>query len=298
MKNFIKKNELSQKSLKANSNNELFNYFKNSPKYTLKLDSYFQVYQEIFEKFKNKKIIFIEVGVAKGGSLFMWKKYLGEQARIIGVEFNPEAKELEKHGFEIFIGDQSDENFWKSFYKEVGPIDILLDDGGHKNIQQIMTVDCSVPFINNGGMIIVEDVHTSYMKKSFGNPSKFSFINFCKLINDSINRRCSSLNKRKNIYSEKVFSINYYESIVVFNIDSEKCFSSSTVVNDVKDKFIDDFRHNSYFVKTQKFVEKKLNFLNKYNFFKIIIRNLFHRNIFFSIHEKIKLALIFVKLKR
>ena len=67
----------------------------------------------------------------------MWKKFFGKKARIIGIELNPDAKRLEKFGFEIFIGDQSDPFFWKKFYKKVGKIDVLLDDGGHKKIQQI-----------------------------------------------------------------------------------------------------------------------------------------------------------------
>ena len=62
----------------------------------------------------------------------------------------------------------------------MGKIDILLDDGGHKNIQQITSFMESVKFIKPGGKIVVEDTHTSYMKKKgFKTPSKYSFINFC-----------------------------------------------------------------------------------------------------------------------
>ena len=90
-------------------------------------------------KFRGKKITFVEIGVLSGGSLFMWKDYFGKDARIIGVELNPDAKKFEKEGFEIFIGNQSDENFWKDFFDKVGEVDIVLDDGGHTNFQQIVT---------------------------------------------------------------------------------------------------------------------------------------------------------------
>ena len=63
-----------------------------------------------------KKITFVEVGVFGGGSLFMWINFFGKQARIIGIELNPEAKKWEKDGFEIFIGDQSDPDFWTDFW--------------------------------------------------------------------------------------------------------------------------------------------------------------------------------------
>ena len=56
---------------------------------------------------------------------------------------------------EIFIGNQAENSFWKNFYKQVGKVDILLDDGGNCE-QQINTVNNSVNYINDGGMIIVE----------------------------------------------------------------------------------------------------------------------------------------------
>ena len=85
---------------------------------------------------------------------------------------NPDAKQFEKFGFEIFIGNQSSKIFWKSFFDKVGNIDILLDDGGHTNYQQIITCCSCIPYINDDGILAVEDVYHSYVKKNFFNPSK------------------------------------------------------------------------------------------------------------------------------
>ena len=60
----------------------------------------------------------------------MWRSFFGKKAKIIGIELNPEAKKLEKYGFKIFIGDQSDPSFWKKFYKKIGKIDILCNNAG------------------------------------------------------------------------------------------------------------------------------------------------------------------------
>ena len=49
----------------------------------------------------------------------MWRKFFGDNARIIGIDLNPNAKELEKYGFEIFIGNQSENSFWKNFIKRL-----------------------------------------------------------------------------------------------------------------------------------------------------------------------------------
>ena len=113
--------------------------FENSKLQSLKLDSYFNIYESIFDEFRKKPITFVEVGIFGGGSLFMWKKYFHPKSRIIGIDLNPKAKEYEKYGFEIFVGDQENPKFWKKFYNKIGKIDILLDDGGHTDIQQIQT---------------------------------------------------------------------------------------------------------------------------------------------------------------
>ena len=78
----------------------------------------------------------------------------------------------------------------------------MLDDGGHYNKQQITTVYSSIPNINDGGMIVIEDSHTSYMSQ-WGNPSKFSFINFSKYMIDKINYRFSNIRLKKRNKAEK-----------------------------------------------------------------------------------------------
>ena len=210
---------------------KIFKLFKKSKKFSIKWTNYFQIYEKIFSKYKNKKIKFVEIGVANGGSLFMWQKFFGKKAKIIGIDLNPKAKQLEKYGFKIYIGSQSDKKFWDDFYKKEGKIDLILDDGGHKNLQQISTVHYSLPHIKDGGKIIVEDTSLSYVKKEFNNPSKYSFINYAKNIIDIIHRRSPLLNRKLNIYAKKIFMVEFFESIVVFSINSKKCFLNKEIYN-------------------------------------------------------------------
>jgi len=93
--------------------------FINSKYLCLKYNNYFEVYDELLKEYRNKKIIFVEIGVFSGGSLFMWRNYFGKKARIIGIDLNPETKQFEKYGFEVFIGDQSKKSFWKNFLKKL-----------------------------------------------------------------------------------------------------------------------------------------------------------------------------------
>lgn len=222
---------------------KIFNEVKYS---SVKYNTYFHVYEHIFQKYVGQQITFVEVGVLNGGSLFMWREFLGPQARIIGIDLNPAAQKWNDHGFEIFIGSQSDPQFWADFYSKVGPVDILLDDGGHTNRQQIVTVAESIAHINDGGVLVVEDVHSSYMA-TFGNPSKYSFINFSKKIIDSINSRYHSLEKKLPLYKDSVLSIEFFESFVIFNIDRTKCIESVMLKNDGETMNAADFRYeNNY----------------------------------------------------
>jgi len=77
-------------------NIEIYKHYKNSKYLSIKHSSYFQVYEELLSKYRNKKFTFVEIGVFNGGSLFMWRSYFGPEARIIGIDFNPEAKKMEK----------------------------------------------------------------------------------------------------------------------------------------------------------------------------------------------------------
>ena len=271
----------------------IYKLFNKSKKYSIKWSSYFQVYEKIFSRYRNKKIKFVEIGVANGGSLFMWKKYFGKKAKIIGIDLNPKAKKLEKNGFKIYIGNQSDKKFWDYFYKKEGKVDIILDDGGHKNLQQISTVHYSLPHIKDGGKIIVEDTGTSYVKKEFNNPSKYSFINYAKNVVDNIHRRSPLLKKELSFYSKKIFLVEFFESIVVFSIDSKKCFENKEVANKAHNEWAIDYRHNEYFGNLKSKLDRKYGLLNKRSFFRRIIRKIFYRNFIFNLLDNIKIKKIF-----
>lgn len=198
---------------------ETYKYFLESPEPSVKHTSYFAVYDYLFSRFKNKEIVFVEVGVLNGGSLFMWKKYFGDKAKIIGIDLNPNAKKWEAQGFEIFIGNQGDPNFWRNTMNQIGKIDIILDDGGHTYKQQVITVESVVNSMNENGLIVIEDVQTSYLK-GFG-PRNYSFVRYTKSMIDKINMRSGELNSvpQLKIKKNRIWSVQTFESIVAFHIN-------------------------------------------------------------------------------
>ena len=179
--------------------------------------------------------------------------------------------------------------FWKKFYKKVGKIDVLLDDGGHKNIQQITSFMESYNNINQNGVIVVEDTHTSYMKKKgFKNPSKYSFINFCNLIIENLHRRNPSANKSLNILSKKIDSIYFYDSIVSINFGQFKKLNQTRLLENNKKlrNYFIDFRHKGNFIKTINKFEKSFGKIDESSITYKLIRKLFHRNPLITMKEK------------
>ena len=160
-----------------------------------------------------------------------------------------------------------------------------------------MTVHNSIENINNKGLIIVEDTHSSYLKQ-FGNPSNFSFINYTSKIIDSIHRRCSWVKKRKNSYTKKIYSVSYFESIVVFYIDEKKCFESTLLRNNEKWEGATEYRDNEYFSNLKKFIENNMKFINKIKIFRKIIRKLFYKNSLFNIYENYLISKIFKEISK
>jgi hypothetical protein len=248
---------------------ELTDLFYKSEKKSLKWEKYFPVYENLLSKYKNKKVTFVEVGILNGGSLEIWKKYFGVNSRIIGVDKNPDCKKFENDNFEIFIGSQSDPNFWKKFYNEVGNVDVILDDGGHTNEQQLITLLESINFINDGGIHIIEDVHTSYLKR-YGNPNKYSFINFSKKTIDDINFTFPKLGKFNYSLNKVVHSIEFFESIVVYKVNRNLCVENKFIINDGIDQNFaaEDIAFSSIYSD----FKKKYSFLYKFKFIRKILR--------------------------
>ncbi|MCA0908463.1 class I SAM-dependent methyltransferase [Ruegeria marisrubri] len=214
--------------------------YMNSPYKSSKHSTYFDVYDKLFSPYIGKDITFVEIGVLGGGSLFMWREFFGPQARIIGVELNPDAKRWEQEGFEIFIGSQSDPDFLEKIVREVGDIDIVLDDGGHTYEQQIITTECLLPHIKDGGMLVVEDTHTSYME-GFGLRHR-SFIKYAMNMVDRINHRFSRLTPDTS--EKRVWGISFFESFVVFDVNRKATsVASAPTENAGEDLHAKDFRH-------------------------------------------------------
>ena len=201
--------------------NPLEEYFvTNNARLIHKWAHYFEIYHRHFHPFRGRQITLMEFGVYRGGSLQMWKHYFGEQARIVGVDIDPDCKKFEEPQIEIHIGDQANSDFLLQLRQKIGPIDILIDDGGHTMTQQITTFEEMFPTIRLGGIYLVEDLHTSYWSEYGGGLRQpGTFVEFVKGLVDHLHawHFRDETDRQRTYYMRHIKAMHLYDSVFVFD---------------------------------------------------------------------------------
>ena len=198
--------------------NDLETYFYNNPGRLIhKWTHYFEAYDRHFQRFRNKKVVILEIGVYQGGSLQMWKNYFGAQAEIYGIDLNPMCKQYEEENITIFTGSQSDRQFLQKVRSEIPPVDILIDDGGHTMRQQIITFEELFGHVKPDGVYLCEDIQTSYqITYGGGYKRKGTFIEYSKQFIDLLHAYHSTQSGLTvTDFTRSVKSLHYYDSILV-----------------------------------------------------------------------------------
>lgn len=113
--------------------------------------SYIDLYALWLEEFRNRPCVLLEIGVAEGKSLAMWREYL-PHAEIIGVDIVDRA--LDIRGCRVIIGDAT----LGGTYDALDRLDIVIDDGSHSLGSQIAAFHLLFPRLLPGGVYVIEDV--------------------------------------------------------------------------------------------------------------------------------------------
>ena len=123
---------------------------------------YLPIYDRYFSPFRGKKIRFLEIGVSLGGSLQMWRKYLGDDAIIFGIDNNEVCRKYDGQAAQVRIGSQDDPAFLRDVVDEMGGVDVVLDDGSHQMQHIRASLEYLFPRLSEGGIYMIEDLHTAY----------------------------------------------------------------------------------------------------------------------------------------
>lgn len=149
----------------------------------------------------------------------MWKNYfhiLDNMVKVYGIDIDPKCKTLEEEDIEIFIGSQEDRSFLQEVKEKIGKVDILIDDGGHTMSQQIVTFEELYDIVDDNGIYLCEDLHTSYMENYGGKYKGKTFIEYSKNLIDYLHAQYSETDELvNNKYSDTIKFITYCDSMII-----------------------------------------------------------------------------------
>ena len=163
---------------------ELGKQFKSTKDWT----GFLEIYSNYFEEYKDKDINILEIGIDKGESLKIWRKYFSK-AKICGIDIIDIKFKID--GVDIIKADQTDKRVLKEICDKYSGFDIIIDDGSHRSKQIIISLNFLFNHLKDNGLYIVEDLQTSYFPRFGGSrlnlKKKNTSMNFLKSLADSIN---------------------------------------------------------------------------------------------------------------
>lgn len=185
-----------------------------------KFHHFFEVYDRHFSRHRGRAdLSILEIGVAAGGSLDLWRRYFGSQARIVGIDINPSCKRFEKDRTRVMIGSQGDPGFLETVAAEHGPFDIVIDDGSHAYEHQITTFRTLFGHIKSDGIYSCEDTCTSYWEDEFGGGVRKpgTFMEFAKDLIDELNAWYwrEDVKRDPGAFARTVHGLHFYPTLVI-----------------------------------------------------------------------------------
>jgi hypothetical protein len=117
---------------------------------------YLRHYDRAFSAMRDLPINIIEIGVATGASVQMWKRYF-TCAQIIGIDILEPCKRFETDRITIEIGSQADGDFLRRVADRFPPT-IVIDDGSHQADHILVSLEHLWPKVLPGGCYVIEDL--------------------------------------------------------------------------------------------------------------------------------------------
>ena len=191
---------------------------------THKLLGYYKDYDFHFGQLdREKKYNILEIGVQYGGGLWTLKEYFPNSS-ITGLDIDGGCKQYENKDddVEVFIGSQSNEDLLEKIDEDRGHFDIIIDDGGHTMELQKISFFKLFPLMNENGIYVIEDLHSSYWPGFGGGLHEKTMMNTLKQISDKSTSnwasRCDRAAGEKNnleldYYDKYVYSVHFHNSV-------------------------------------------------------------------------------------
>jgi cephalosporin hydroxylase len=190
-------------------------FFGNTGPLAYKWLHYLPIYNDLLESYVGTRVKMLEIGVYQGGSLALWRRYFGERATIFGVDIDPDCAAFDGQYGQVRLGSQDDPAFLRRVVKEMGGVDVVLDDGSHIARHQRASFEAVFPLLSDGGLYIIEDLHTAYWWDYGGGlRRRGSAIEFLKARIDDMHAHYFKPGSDRRPRSD-IESIQFFDSIAV-----------------------------------------------------------------------------------
>jgi len=121
--------------------------------------NYTPVYYEMFKSVKDDIKKVLEIGIAEGAGLRMFRDFF-PNATIYGADIDEKRVSLIEDEDRIvsYCFDQSNIKNIYDLFTFLSDVDIVIDDGSHEPIDQILTCYGAMPLLKESAIYIIEDV--------------------------------------------------------------------------------------------------------------------------------------------
>jgi cephalosporin hydroxylase len=125
--------------------------------------TYGPVYEDLFNKIKDKSTNIMEIGIERGGSIQLWHDYF-QNATIYGIDVMDEkdvSSEIKNNSrIKLYTSINAYDNDFikRTFTSNHIKFDMILDDGPHSLESMIFFVKYYSELLTNDGILVVEDI--------------------------------------------------------------------------------------------------------------------------------------------
>jgi hypothetical protein len=168
----------------------------------------------------------LELGVSRGGSLQLWRKYFGLDARIVGIDIDAACANQVDPGSFVVIGEQSDPAVLAAAIERLGGgVDIVIDDGSHVGRDQIASFEYLYPRLSVHGLYACEDIQCCYSSEHEGGYRRAgTFVEYAKGLIDRLHAWHLDAELKTNFmeFARATYGIFFYVDLIVIEKRSIK----------------------------------------------------------------------------
>ncbi|MGE3542174.1 MAG: class I SAM-dependent methyltransferase, partial [Candidatus Tectimicrobiota bacterium] len=184
-------------------------YDEHQGKVSDKWSIYLNEYDRLFGELRYSPVSLLEIGIQNGGSLEIWAQYFPSATKIVGCDINPDCGLLQYDDprIAVVIGDVNTDTTQADIVQQAQVFHVIIDDGSHLSSDIIKSFARYFPYLEAGGLFVVEDLHCSYWQEYEGGLfDPFSSIAFFKRLADIVSYEHWGLQKQCTDTLEGFFS--------------------------------------------------------------------------------------------